>query len=232
MATTPDLTALLATTELFAPLPSADRARIAERMRPAAFKSGQLIFSRGDNARDLYLLQRGRVRLSVLSAEGREIALAHATDGGIFGEIAVLDGGRRTANATAISAATAFSLTRSALLDVMATTPSVAQAMIASLCRRLRESDHMIEAIALHPIEVRLARFLLAAVMLEQPGATGRAWPLTIGMSQSEVAMLVGASRPKVNAALTQLEDCGAIRRDGPRILCDIDLLKSFAAND
>ena len=57
------------------------------------FTTGQLIFPRGDDAKELYLVENGRVRLSILTAEGRELSLAHATDGGIFGEIAVLDGG-------------------------------------------------------------------------------------------------------------------------------------------
>lgn len=228
---------LLAKTDLFGPLPQLDRETIAERMRPVSFKSGQLIFSRGDDARELYLVQRGRVRLSILSSEGRELSLAHATDGGVFGEIAVLDGGKRTADATAISDVTALSLARTALVAKMESNAAIAQAAIAFLCRRLRETDAKIEAIALHPIEVRLARFFLSAVYLQAPDAKGRSGPqrpvpLTLGISQSELAMLVGASRPKVNIALTELEAAGAIKRDGTRTLCDLDLLKAYAASD
>lgn len=223
---------LLAKTELFGALPASDRDALAGRMRPANFESGQLIFSRGDEAKELFLVEKGRVRLSILTAEGRELSLAHATDGGIFGEIAVLDGGCRSADATAISAVTALSLSRSALIQMMETNPRIAQAAIAFLCRRLRDTDVKIEAIALHPIEVRLARFFLSAVFLQKPDAKGKAWPLKIGMSQSELAMLVGASRPKVNAALTELEDAGAIKRDGSTILCDLDMLKAYAASE
>ena len=222
----------LAKTDLFGALPAADRMSLVERMRPVSFKSGQLIFSRGDDARELYLVQRGRVRLSILSSEGRELSLAHAADGGIFGEIAVLDGGKRTADATAISDVSALSLTRSALLAHMEANARIAQAAIAFLCRRLRETDVKIEAIALHPIEVRLARFFLSAVHLQSPDAKGRAWPLTLGMSQSELAMLVGASRPKVNIALTELESAGVIKRDGTRVVCDLDLLQAYAGGE
>lgn len=223
---------LLSKTELFGALPASDREAIAQRMRPVAFKSGQLIFSRGDDAKELFLVETGRVRLSILTAEGRELSLAHATDGGIFGEIAVLDGGRRSADATAISAVSALSLSRSALLSIMETTPRIAQAAISFLCRRLRDTDVKIEAIALHPIEVRLARFFLSAVFLQKPDAKGKAWPLKLGMSQSELAMLVGASRPKVNAALAELEDAGAVRRDGQTVFCDLDMLNAYAASE
>lgn len=223
---------LLAKTELFGALPAADRETIARRMRSAGFKSGHLIFSRGDEAKELYLVEKGRVRLSILTAEGRELSLAHATDGGIFGEIAVLDGGKRSADATAISEVSALSLSRGALLSMMETNPRIAQAAIAFLCRRLRDTDVKIEAIALHPIEVRLARFFLSAVYLQKADAKGKSWPLELGMSQSELAMLVGASRPKVNAALAELEDAGAVRRDGQKIHCDLDMLRAYAGSE
>lgn len=223
---------LLAKTELFGALPAADREAIAQRMRPASFKSGHSIFSRGDEAKELYLVETGRVRLSILTAEGRELSLAHATDGGIFGEIAVLDGGRRSADATAISDVVALSLSRSALLSMMETNPRIAQAAITFLCRRLRDTDVKIEAIALHPIEVRLARFFLSAVFLQKADAKGKAWPLNLGMSQSELAMLVGASRPKVNAALAELEGAGAVRRDGQTVYCDLDMLRAYAGSE
>lgn len=223
---------LLAKTELFGALPAADREALSQRMRPASFKSGSLIFSRGDDARELYLVEKGRVRLSILTAEGRELSLAHATDGGIFGEIAVLDGGKRSADATAISEVSALSLSRSALTAMMDTNARIAQAAITFLCRRLRDTDVKIEAIALHPIEVRLARFFLSAAHLQKVDTKGKTWPLDLGMSQSELAMLVGASRPKVNAALAELEDAGAVRRDGQTIHCDLDMLKAYAGSE
>lgn len=227
---------LLAKTDLFGTLDAANRELVASRMRPVTFKNGQAIFSRGDAARELYLVQSGRVRLSILTSEGREVSLAHATEGVVFGEIAVFDGGGRSADATAISQVAALSLTKPALASLMETTPSIAMAAISFLCRRLRETDHKIEAIALHPIEVRLARFLLSAVQLTsaqaKPGSRGAKVPLDLGMSQSELALLVGATRPKVNAALAQLEESEAITREGSRLMCDLDILKALAASD
>jgi CRP-like cAMP-binding protein len=62
-----------------------------------AFDPSQVIFARGDAGREIYLVVSGRVRLSVLTAEGRELSFAHAEAGAIFGEIAMLDGGPRSA---------------------------------------------------------------------------------------------------------------------------------------
>jgi CRP/FNR family transcriptional regulator, cyclic AMP receptor protein len=227
-----DLLTLLAKTPLFQVLPPTELAIVADRMRPVDFGTGQMIFSRGDSGRDIYLVLAGRVRLSILTAEGRELSLAHATAGQIFGEIAALDGKARTADATAISIVQAMILPQSALKGLIETQPRVASAFITFLCARLRETDDKLEAIALHPIETRLARLLLSALTLQSPGQSGEAIALNLGMSQSELALLIGASRPKVNTALTLLEDQGAFTREGARMLCNTDVLADIAAAD
>ena len=107
--------ALLGRTDLFRSLSEADRAAVAAQMREVTYDSGQLIFGRGDAGEALYLVLEGRVRLSVLSAEGRVRSFGHAGSGDIFGEIAALDGQVRTADATALTRATIMVLGRSSL---------------------------------------------------------------------------------------------------------------------
>ena len=109
--------------------------------------------------------------------------------GNIFGEIATLDGGERTASATAISRVQAMALPQRAMLDLVENNPKVAVAAIRFLCTRLRETDQLLEAIALHRIEVRLARLLLSALKLQVATATGKEVPLDLGMSQGELAL-------------------------------------------
>jgi CRP-like cAMP-binding protein len=101
--------------------------------------------------------------------------------------------------------------------------------MLRFLCGRIREADQQLEAIALYPIEGRLARFFLAAA--QQKGEEPRQGRLTIDfdMSQSELALLIGASRPKVNTALSLLEAGGALTRKGGRIECDLAELRQIA---
>jgi CRP/FNR family transcriptional regulator, cyclic AMP receptor protein len=232
MNPTPQLTDLLARAPLFATLPPGDLGAIAARMRPRACEAGELIFSRGDEAGELFVVLSGRVRLSILSSDGRELSVAHAASGEIFGEIAVLDGGVRSATATAIAPTRLSVLSRAAFRQAMEAHPRIAQGAIAFLCARLRETDHRLETIALHSIEVRLARFFLSALRLAAPGKSGEAVPLDLGMSQSELALLVGASRPKVNLALSMLEDMGAITRVGAKVKCNTALLEDIAAAD
>jgi len=220
---------MLGRTGLFGALSEADRAAIAGRMRRVQFVPEQMIFSRGDPGREIYLVLEGRIRLSILSSDGRELSFAHAGPGSIFGEIAALDGGERTAGATAITRVQAMALPQRALLEAIESNPKVAMAAIHFLCMRLRETDQRLEAIALHRIEVRLARLLLSALRLQSPGAEGSGLPLELGMSQGELALLIGASRPKVNIALTTLEDMGGIERAGARLLCNTKVLEGIA---
>jgi CRP-like cAMP-binding protein len=223
---------LLGQTAIFGSLSEPDRAAIAARMRRVQFEPDQMIFSRGDPAREIYLVVEGRIRLSLLTGGGRELSLDHAASGSIFGEIAALDGGERTAGATAITRVKAMSLPQKALLELIESNPKVAMAAIHFLCSRLRETDQRLEAIALHRIEVRLARLMLSALAAKKPAAAGKNVPLDLGISQGELALLIGASRPKVNVALTMLEEMGAISRTGGKYTCDIELLQNIAESE
>jgi len=220
---------LLGKSPLFGSLAEPDRATIASRMRRIDFEPNQMIFSRGDPGREIYLVLDGRVRLSVLTADGRELSFAHAGPGNVFGEIAALDGGERTAGATAITHVVVMSLSQRATLEFIEANPKVAIATVAFLCSQLRETDLRLEAIALHRIEVRLARLLLSALRLESRAAQGSNIPLALGISQGEVGLLIGASRPKVNAAFTLLQSKGAIARKGTMLTCDTNILQSIA---
>jgi CRP/FNR family transcriptional regulator, cyclic AMP receptor protein len=223
---------LLARTALFGSLDTHDRTVIVGRMRRVQFDPDQMIFSRGDPGRDLYLVLEGRIRLSVLSSEGRELSFAHAEPGHVFGEIATLDGGERTASATAITRVQALALRQDVMMELIERNPKVGLAAIRFLCQRLRDTDHRLEAIALHRIEVRLARLMLSILKLQSATPKDGKARLELGISQSELGLLIGASRPKVNVALTALEDMGAITKAGSAYICDIATLKDVADNE
>ena len=225
-----DQAMLLARTTLFGRLSEADRIAVALRMAPVTFEPGTLIFARGDAGEDIHVVEAGSVRLSVMTAEGRELALLHAGAGEVLGEIATLDGGSRTADARAVGRVRTLKLSRTVLLGLMEARPVLAREVIAFLCARLRATNDVLEGIALYPIEARIARFLVSAVRLRgnSPDKDGRI-ALQLGMSQGDLALLIGASRPKVSAALQALEQGGAISRDGDTTFCDVDALGRIA---
>lgn len=222
---------LLADAELFGALDPSDRVACAAKFREIRFGKGEMLFARGDPGAHLYIVSEGQIRLAVATSEGRELSFQIVGPGDLFGEIAVLDGQTRSAEATALIQSTVYGLERSDFHRLRATNPAISEAVIFFLCTRLRSVSDKLETIALYPLEVRLARFLLAALQgRKAPG--GRRVPLELLYSQSELALLLGASRPKINAALGALESAGALGRTSDRLFCDPTKLAAIGQSD
>ena len=232
MAKADSIVPLLALTELFKGLDAPDLAACAAAFHEMRFAKGETLFLRGDVGERLYLIADGRVRVAVVTEEGRELSFRHATRGDLVGEIAALDGGPRSADALALSPVVAYGLERGVLAQLCVAHPAVMTALVRYLCRRIRDTSSQLETIAFYPIEVRLARFLLVALG-ERNAEPGKRIPLALGFSQTELAQLLGASRPKVNAALGWLEEREAIKRTIDRIFCDpLELARIAQAED
>src|SRR5690349_2532764 len=106
------LVELLAKTDLFGGLAPAELATCASLFHEVRFSKGQSLFVRGEKASCLYLVSDGRVRIAIVTEDGGELSFRHTAVGEIFGEIGVLDGGVRTADATALTAVSAYRLDR------------------------------------------------------------------------------------------------------------------------
>ena len=206
-------------------------AACAEKFREVRFAKDEMLFARGDPGTHLYIVGEGQIRLAIATSEGRELSFQIVGPGDLFGEIALLDGQSRSAGATALAATTAFSLDRNAFNRLRVAHPAISDAVISYLSRRLREVSDKLETLALYPLENRLARFLLTALQ-GRPDPAGRRTPLELRYSQGELAMLLGASRPKLNAALGALERAGAIRRTSDRLFCDRAMLAQIGQWD
>jgi len=155
---------LLAGADLFKDLGGDDQAVCAAKMRELRFEKGQILFTQGNVGTRLYLMAKGQVRLAIASKSRRGLSFQIAVAGDLIGEIAVLDGGPRSATATALTPVTAYALERSVFQELWSARPGIANAIIAFLCWRLRKASDRLEATALYPMEVRVARFLLAAL--------------------------------------------------------------------
>lgn len=229
MSSDTDVQVILAKSQIFGMLDDTSRETVAAELKPISFDAGQSIFARGDQGRELFIVLGGRVRLSVLTIDGRELSFTHAGPGAIFGEIAMLDGKVRTADATAVEPTRAMTLSKPAMERLMAASPVLVQSVIAFVCHRLREADMQLEGVALHRIEVRLARFLVGLAQQALPEQEAGSLDIELGMSQGELALLLGASRPKVNGAMKLLEDQGIVERSGAKLICDMEELRAIA---
>ena len=222
---------LLKSAPFFRQFPPNELAAAAAKFREARFAKGEMLFARGDPGSHLYVVVEGQVRLAIGTSAGDELSFEIVGPGAVFGEIAVLDGLPRSAEAVALIPTVAYLLDRQDFLSLRRQNPAVSEAVIAFLCARLRRVSDRFEDLALYPLEVRLARFLLVALG-DREAPAGRRLPLELRYSQSELAQLLGASRPKINGALGALEREGAIGRTLDRLFCDRAKLRSIARVD
>lgn len=152
-----------------------------------------MLFEKGEAADALYAVRRGQVRIGTGTEAGRRFTLNLLGPGDVFGEIALLDGGPRTADATAVDATDLFVVRRRDLLELLQQRPAFAIRIIELLCGRLRWMSERMEEAVLMPVSERLGRRLVA--LAADYGAD-----LTV--SQEALAVFVGATRETVNRQL------------------------------
>lgn len=196
-------------------------------MTPQSWEAGRLVFQRGDPGTFMAFIVSGKVQLSLLTPTGKEILLRHVGPGDVLGEIAVIDGGDRSANARAALPTEVMILARQAFLSVADAMPGLYAAIARYLCTALRATNYQMESIALYDLRSRLARFFLMTCAKERPA--GHTLRIDMPYTQTELSALLGASRPKLNAALHLLQAEGAIARDGTGYLCDLRRLETLA---
>lgn len=204
-------------------------ARIAAAATVHRWPAGALLFQRGDRGEHLVALASGRVRLAITTPQGRELTLRHAGPGDLLGEMALFDAEPRSADAVAAVETVGHVLQRAAFRQIADLDPALMQGAARWLCRRLRETTDQLESIVLYNLEPRLARFLLFTLTQIHGEDLPPHPALRLEISQSDLAAVLGASRPKVNQALQVLRDARAIRRDGAIILCDVAALRRLA---
>jgi CRP-like cAMP-binding protein len=216
----------------FAALDPTSLDALARGARLRTWPAGALIFSRGDAGDTLLAVVEGRIRLSLSSARGREIVLATLGPGAMIGEMALLDGAPRSADASALRPTRCIVLPRAGFEAVASRCPDVGLALARHLCALLRSTNYQMESIALYDLQTRLVRFLLSQLARQPAAAPGRRVRLALGLSQGEVAAILGASRPKVSMAFQALVAAGALVADGAELICDVDALEGLAEGD
>ena len=187
------------------------------------------IFKKGDDGTSMMAVIRGKVKISAYSNDGKELVLNIIDQGGVFGEIAVLDGRPRTADAVALEETDLLVLGRAQLLPFLAGDPEMLARLLAVLCQRMRHTSELLEDALLREAPSRLARWLLRLA-----GAFGRPEPggvrIALKLSQQQIGSLVGASRESVNRHLNEWQRAGHLAMEaGSIVLRDPRLLERIA---
>jgi CRP-like cAMP-binding protein len=169
----------------------------------------ETLFFKGDEGDALYAVRRGRIRIATGTEAGRRLTLNLLGPGDVFGEVALLDGRSRTADAIATEPTELFLVYRRDFLDLLERRPKVAVGIIELLCERIRWMSDRMEESVLMPLHARLAQRLLA--LSEDYGTE-------LHVSQEELAVFVGATRESVNRQLQNWRRQGFVELGRNRI--------------
>jgi CRP/FNR family transcriptional regulator, cyclic AMP receptor protein len=209
---------VLAKVPLFAGLPDEERERLGTLLRSRRYARGEVIFLEGDEGTALCLIAEGRIRIQLTGTDGREVVINVYGPGDFFGELALLDGEPRSADAIAQDASLVYWLQRDDFARYLDSHPRAAMTMLASLSRRLRHTTRVVQDATFRDVPARLARVLLDLAARNgeaiEPGIR-----IESKLTQGELAAMVGASRETVNRALRGFEQRGLIRWEANRIL-------------
>ncbi len=194
------------------------------------FRKGQAIFHQGGASDRVVILLKGRVKVSTLSDDGKEIVLAFRGPGDLLGELSALDGEPRSATVEAIEAVDAIALASSDFRVFLVAHPEVSLLLLQMLSRRLRDADRKRVEYGTHDTVGRVAaRLVELAERYGEPVTRG----LEIGLplSQEELAGWTGASREAVSKALQTLRKVGWVITERRRItVIDLESLRRRSA--
>jgi CRP/FNR family transcriptional regulator, cyclic AMP receptor protein len=212
-----DFAKLLRLNSFFDGLDDATIERLAALCRIRQLAAGEKLFVKGDAGDGLYGILRGQIRIETTTNSGESLVLNMLGPGDLFGEIALFDGQRRTADAVTAESSELFFLKRSDFLALLDKDPQIALHVIEFLCQRLRWVTDRLEEASLLPLPIRLARRLLRL---------GQDFGNEINISQEQLANYVGAARESVNRQLQVWRRAGLIElRRGRILLLDMQKL-------
>lgn len=215
---------------LFETLDAEDRRRLLAVATVRKVPARRRLFRHGEPGRELFVLLRGRAKAAAMASEGRGTVFAYFEPGEVVGEVAILDGGPRTATVSTLTACDFLVIGRQELLKLLESEPGVAIRLLAACATRLRHTSELVEELVFLALPARLARKLLH-LGHTYGSETGRGIHIALKLSQRELGELVGASRESVNRQIGQWEAAGVLRYErGYVTLLEPGTLRRLAA--
>jgi CRP/FNR family transcriptional regulator, cyclic AMP receptor protein len=193
-----DIARLLSKSLLFGALDEGARHELAGHARRQSFNRGEPIFHVGAPGQSMMVILSGSVRVSLPGPRGKGVILADLPPGELLGEVALLDGKERSADAAALTKCELVVLERRDVVAFLEKRPDVCLKLLKLLCAKLRKADQRMSDIAFLELSVRLAK-----VLLDRIGSVSRAGAIPkLSLSQTELAGMIHANRENVNRCL------------------------------
>jgi CRP/FNR family transcriptional regulator, cyclic AMP receptor protein len=214
---------VLAASRLLGALPEDDRRRLAAAASVRRYQRGQLVFSQGDPGDSLLVVVDGSLKALSTSPQGEELLLAVVEPGETVGELAVADGGERSATIVALTDAAVLRIPRETVLSTAELSPAFQQVLLTSLAATVRRLTGDAADLVFLDIPRRVAKLLLILPRVDGTHV------VRTRLTQTELAERVGASRQSLNAALQTFQRRGWITVGPHEVrLLDTDSLRRF----
>ena len=201
---------LLARVPLLSGLDPAELERIAQVAVPRSYPKGARVFHEGDESDACYVIRDGEVRVTREHSDGRAIALATLGPGELVGELAMLDGGVRSASLEALTDIELLAVSAADMRGLLERNAEITAKLVVALTKRLRETNERISRQSFQTVPSRVAGVL--SQLVQEDGAEPGPHGVTIRMNQADLAQLAGTSRESVSRFLAVLDRAGVVR--------------------
>jgi CRP/FNR family transcriptional regulator, cyclic AMP receptor protein len=206
----PELIELVSGHVLLGQLEPDEMKRVLAFARIERFSTGEVIFRRGEPGHGMMIVINGRIKISVSSSDGKEAVLAVLGRGEVLGEMAIIDGKERSADATAMAPTETLSIHRRDFIPFLERQPATCIRLLGIMSERLRRTSELIEDRSFLDLPGRLAKTLID--MGRTDGfETDDGLKVELAMSQRSFGAMLGASRETVNKQLKAWQDDGLI---------------------
>ncbi len=223
---------LLSTHFLFRDLAPEEIERIAKIGGNKKLAANETLFLKGDPGSALYGVLSGRVRISSSSPDGKEVIISILEPGGVFGEIALLDGMPRTADASALEPVELFMIHRREFLEFLKGHPTLTTHLLKMVCSYVRSSNEFVEDFIFLGLSKRLAKRLLSLRLFYGEHLT-ETEPKELKISQVELGQIMGTSREAINRQLQEWRKEGWIKLGKGRInILDPEALRELVEEE
>jgi len=202
-------TELLAHVQLFADFPPEGLAEIAAAAQERHLDRNDVLFAEEDEATELFVVLRGRIAIANVAMDGRESVVALMEDGDVFGEMPLFDGRGRSAAARALEPCEIVVVPYDAVRTVFEADPSLLWSVVALLAGRIRVTDEALADAMFLDVTGRTAKRLL--------DMAGDGDEFELPVTQEELAGMVGASRERVNKAISSFLRLGWLEQNDGR---------------
>jgi CRP-like cAMP-binding protein len=188
----------------------------------------RVIFLPGDPGTSVFFVNGGRVKISRVTRDGKELTLAYRGPGEIFGELCLVDGGPRAEMAEAMENALVSEIPRVEFERLLETHPKMGLRLVKTLCERRRELENTVEKLVFHDVNAKLAELLLQ--LADDYGVDdARGTLVAVKITHQEMANLIGSTRETVSLTLSQFKRKKLIATEGRKIiLSDREGLKAL----